>query len=88
MPVQCGPTFVQGRVTLPLDCFCCRAVVPRTLDLEFRDGGLDPPQIVRRQFDWIGSDVFLETMHLGGAWDRGDPQFPCQQPREGDLSAS
>jgi hypothetical protein len=45
--------------------------VPRTLDLDFRDGGLDPLQIARRQFDSIGSDVFLETMHLGRAWDRG-----------------
>jgi hypothetical protein len=52
-----------------------------------RDVGLDPLQIVRRQFDSIGSDVFLETMHLGRAWDRGDPRSLCQQPREGDLRA-
>ena len=65
---------------LPLEFFLLLRRVPRTLDLDFRDGGLDPLQIVRRQLDSIGSDVPRDD----APWSclgSGDPRFLCQQPR-------
>jgi hypothetical protein len=56
--------------------------------MDLGNGSLDPLKVVGGQFDSVGADVLVETMHFGRPRNRDDPRSLCQQPREGDLSAS
>ncbi len=43
------------------------------------------PEIVGRKFHGSGSEVLLEPMQLGRAWDRNNPRFLRKQPGKRDL---
>src|SRR6478672_2395207 len=52
---------------------------------DLRDGGLDLPEVGRRELHLRRAEVLLETMHLRGAGDRHDPRLLREEPGEGDL---
>lgn len=59
--------------------------VAGTLNLNFRDGGFDTFQIVLREFDCSGADVFFEAVQFRSARNRHDPRLLGQQPCKRDL---
>src|SRR4051794_3274117 len=61
-------------------------VVAATLDVDLGRGGFDLRELVGREFDVGGADVFFQSVQLARAGDRDDPGLLVQQPREGDLA--
>src|SRR5712692_5507884 len=55
------------------------------LHRNLRGGGVDFTEIVGREVDGNGCDVFFEARQLGCAWDGDDPRLLSKQPSEGDL---
>ena len=51
-------------------------------------GGVDFAQILGRELDRQGADIFVEAIELCGAGDRGEPRLLREQPRERDLGGS
>src|SRR5712691_8438115 len=47
---------------------------------------VDLSQIIRRELDCNCSNVFFQAFQFRGAWDRNNPRFLREQPRERDLS--
>src|SRR5579875_2285410 len=56
------------------------------LNHDFRRGGFDHAEIVRRQLDVNRSAVLLKASQLRCARDRNNPRLLCQQPGERNLS--
>src|SRR5512147_2563303 len=56
--------------------------VPRPLDRDLRGSAFDLAEIVRRELECNGAEVFFQARELRGAGDRNDPRLPGEQPIE------
>ena len=58
------------------------------MNRDFRGSGIDVAQILGREFDGDGPDVFIQAMQLRSAGDRNNPGFPREQPCKRSLRRS
>src|SRR5664279_1034503 len=67
------------------DCLHQLLGIPFPLDRDLGGGTLNLAQVFGRQFHGERSNVFVEAMRLGGAWNRNNPRLLGQHPGECDL---
>ena len=81
---------VHARLAQRVPSAACHSLqvfgVPSSLHRDLGSGAVDFPQIVGRQFDRNGPDIFLQPVRLRGPGDRNNPGLLGKQPGERDLS--
>src|SRR5947209_7996651 len=60
--------------------------IPRSLNLNRRDGLLNGLEIFHRQCDAYSTEILFEAVKLCGSWDRHNPRLLGKQPRQRNLS--
>src|SRR5271165_4897657 len=79
------PACPCTRARLATDRFHQLFWIPFPLDRDLCGGGIDLPKVIGRQFHGERSNILVEAMQLGCAWNRDNPRLLGQHPSERDL---